>query len=182
VPLFIANVPAIDAEVPKVKALLIFVVPVPDTALFKVPERFNVPELVIVPPKLSAVEVKVAPEFTVTACPMLAELVTVPVITVEPVLDTAFEFVPPLKYNVPALEIAPEILLALVVKDLPELIVTLLVIFPVFVTAPLITVVPVVPLYAWIVLAFVPPVRYNVPAFEIVPERLPAADVNDLPE
>jgi hypothetical protein len=182
VPLFIFKVPATDAEVPKVNALLIFVVPAPDTALFNVPESSNVPAFVIVPPKLSAVDVKVAPEFIDTACAMLAELVTVPEITVEPAPDTAFAFVPALKVNVPALAIAPEMLLALVVNDLLALIVTLLVIFPVFVTAPLITVVPVVPLYAWIVLAFVPPVKVNVPAFDIVPVRLPAADVNDLPE
>jgi hypothetical protein len=150
--------------------------------LFNVPDKFNVPAFVIVPPKFATVDVNVAPEFIDTACAMLAELITVPEIMVEPAPDTAFAFVPALNVNVPAFAIAPEILLALVVKDLPEFIVTLLVIFPVFVTAPFMTVVPVVPLYAWIVLAFVPPVKVNVPAFDIVPERLPAADVNDLPE
>jgi hypothetical protein len=116
-------VPATDAAVPKVNALLIFVVPAPATALFNVPERFNVPAFVIVPPKLSAVEVKVAPEFIDTACAMLAELVTVPEIVVEPAPVTFLDNVPAFKIKLAAFDTAPPKFDADVVSE-PELIVT----------------------------------------------------------
>ena len=99
VPEFISRVPAIDEPALRERESLTTVVPAPEIVFAKLPERFNVPVLVIVPPRFSAEEVIVA-EFE-TLPEIAALFVKVPEFETSPVIP-----VPPL-VNVPALVTSP---------------------------------------------------------------------------
>ena len=93
-PEFISRVPTIEEPEARVREELILVVPLPETALAKEPERLRVPELEIEPPRLEAEEVRVP------------ELVTLPEILLlllkEPEVILTLPVIPELLLKVPS--------------------------------------------------------------------------------
>lgn len=110
VPEFISRVPSIEEPELRDREVLTTVVPEPEIVLAKIPERFNVPVLVIVPPRFSAEEVIVA-EFE-TLPEIAAVLVKVPEFETSPEIP-----VPPF-VKVPALETSP-VMAELLVNEPP---------------------------------------------------------------
>jgi hypothetical protein len=89
------------------------------------------------------------PDTVVLPEPVISALFAdVPENTTEPVFDIVFELSPPVNVNVPAFVIAPDSVFASDVNDAFSAIVIKLAIEPVFVTAPVIEVVPTAELYA----------------------------------
>lgn len=126
-PAFISRVPEIEEPGARVRAESILVIPSPERALFRLPERFRIPEFVMVPPKLAAEEVSVPALLTLPE--MEAELLKVP-----PVMVT-LPVIPELLLNVPdelvTLAVIPE--LPLLLKVPPEFVRAVWVILPVLV-------------------------------------------------
>ena len=113
VPEFISRVPSIEEPELRDREVLTTVVPEPEIVLAKIPERFNVPVLVIVPPRFSAEEVIVA-EFETSPEIPVPPFVKVPALETSPVMAELLVNEPPVtemsaEIPVPPLVKVPEL-------------------------------------------------------------------------